>query len=666
MKKTLFVLLVVLFSLNSEKGNSQVWSQFGGGTGGILDAAVIAFTVYNNQLIAGGNFTSAGGVNANRIAQWNGIYWSPFGNGMNNYVFALTVYNNQIIAGGAFSTAGGVNVNRIARWNGVSWTAFGSGMNNVVYALAVYNNELIAGGSFDTAGGVRVNYIAKWNGTNWSPLGSGMDGIIDNKVLALTVYNNELIAGGHFTTAGGISTSGLAKWNGTSWSALGTSGLGLGEETARAFTIYNGELIVAGGFGSVGGVTANSIAKWNGTNWSQLGDGVGYTPMVLNVLNNELIAGGSFLTAGGISVNRIAKWNGVNWSAMGSGISGSYGSYPSPNVQALTVYNGSLIVGGRFSFAGGDTAKCIARWWTPFSVSGQVRYSDNNQFATDGYVKAIKLDKVTGNIITYDSVQIQPNGTYTLTNVPQDSVDIGVYPNSSTQNDWVMTYYPSTIYWQNATTIYATGNLTSINVNVFRLYPITAGNSVNGKIRSINPYGNLKDVILYAKSGNSYVRCTTSDNNGVYHLNSLPAGNLKIIADRMGFRGDSTNVTVTLTSNLDSVNFALYGIYVGIRKTGEEIPFDCRLFQNYPNPFNPISVIKYQLNEAKFVTLKVFDILGKEIAVLVNTSQAAGTYEVTFDGSALPSGIYFCRMEAADRSGKKNVYSDTKKILLIK
>jgi hypothetical protein len=303
----------------------------------------------------------------------------------------------------------------------------------------------------------------------------------------------------------------------------------------------------------------------------------------------------------------------------------------------------------------------------PVSISGSVLYSDNNQPATGGYVKAIKLNKVTGNIITFDSAQIQPNGSYSLTNVPQDSVDIGVYPNSTTQNDWVMTYYPSTIYWQSATTIYPTGNLTNINVGAIRLSSATNLNSVNGKVMRLNDspmLANLKDAVLYAKNGNTFVRCGISDASGVYHLPSLPAGNLKIICNRLGFTGDSITLNVTSTSNIDSINFYLYKVPVGIKQIGSEVPSEYKLYQNYPNPFNPATILKFQIKDSRFVTLKVYDVLGKEISTLVSENYRPGTYEVTFDGrhggsSSLPSGIYFYRLQAGD-------FTETKKMLMIK
>jgi len=68
------------------------------------------------------------------------------------------------------------------------------------------------------------------------------------------------------------------------------------------------------------------------------------------------------------------------------------------------------------------------------------------------------------------------------------------------------------------------------------------------------------------------------------------------------------------------------------------------LFQNYPNPFNPTSIIRFQIAESGFVTLKVYDVLGREIATLVNKEKPVGSYEIKFDGSNLSSGVYFYRL----------------------
>lgn len=89
------------------------------------------------------------------------------------------------------------------------------------------------------------------------------------------------------------------------------------------------------------------------------------------------------------------------------------------------------------------------------------------------------------------------------------------------------------------------------------------------------------------------------------------------------------------------------------------IPQEYGLTQNYPNPFNPSTIIEYSIPAAGSVDLKVYDILGREVAVLVNGIKNAGTYRVTFDAGKLSSGIYFYRVTSGD-------YSDVKKMILLK
>ncbi len=83
------------------------------------------------------------------------------------------------------------------------------------------------------------------------------------------------------------------------------------------------------------------------------------------------------------------------------------------------------------------------------------------------------------------------------------------------------------------------------------------------------------------------------------------------------------------------------------------------LYQNFPNPFNPETKIKFELNQTGFVTLKVFNIKGDEIKTLVKEKLNSGSYETVFDGAALPSGLYFYKLEI-------NGSGVTKKMLLIK
>ena len=90
-----------------------------------------------------------------------------------------------------------------------------------------------------------------------------------------------------------------------------------------------------------------------------------------------------------------------------------------------------------------------------------------------------------------------------------------------------------------------------------------------------------------------------------------------------------------------------------------ELPDEFTLFQNYPNPFNPTTAISYQLTANSFVSLRVFDVLGREIATLVNEQKPPGTYSVLFDARSLTSGVYFYRLVAGG-------FVQTRKLLLMR
>ena len=107
-------------------------------------------------------------------------------------------------------------------------------------------------------------------------------------------------------------------------------------------------------------------------------------------------------------------------------------------------------------------------------------------------------------------------------------------------------------------------------------------------------------------------------------------------------------------------------LVVGINNEANIIPDRFSLGQNYPNPFNPVTKINYDVpnsrgsaNRSLFVTIKIFDVLGKEVAVLVNDLRSAGRYSVDWNAEGYTSGIYFCRMQSGE-------FLDIKRLMLLK
>jgi hypothetical protein len=126
--------------------------------------------------------------------------------------------------------------------------------------------------------------------------------------------------------------------------------------------------------------------------------------------------------------------------------------------------------------------------------------------------------------------------------------------------------------------------------------------------------------------------------------------------------GNNTEVLSQRWQDNDWVNFMKETINYEQATDVEVIelsPKNFKLFQNYPNPFNPSTVINYQLPVNSYVILKVYDILGNEIATLVNEEKPAGNYQIEFNAVNLPSGLYLYKLQTDN-------YSETKKMLMIK
>ncbi len=130
---------------------------------------------------------------------------------------------------------------------------------------------------------------------------------------------------------------------------------------------------------------------------------------------------------------------------------------------------------------------------------------------------------------------------------------------------------------------------------------------------------------------------------------------------------DRNNNLVTTLWNYDYPNYYSYGLWFfnenGVTitdvKEQKKLPVNYSLQQNFPNPFNPTTTISYQIPGTNKVTLKVFDVLGREIANLVDGYKEAGSYDVKFDAGKLPSGVYFYRLEVGR-------FVQTKKMILAK
>ncbi len=129
--------------------------------------------------------------------------------------------------------------------------------------------------------------------------------------------------------------------------------------------------------------------------------------------------------------------------------------------------------------------------------------------------------------------------------------------------------------------------------------------------------------------------------------------------------GNGSNSTTNIGSGF-FYNPNTTGIITTVEEYKNNIPSIYKLQQNYPNPFNPSTKINWQLPISSFVSLKVYDVLGNEVVILVNEEKPAGTYEVTWNATNLPSGVYFYRLQVYPANSGTENFVDTKKTLLLK
>ncbi len=167
----------------------------------------------------------------------------------------------------------------------------------------------------------------------------------------------------------------------------------------------------------------------------------------------------------------------------------------------------------------------------------------------------------------------------------------------------------------------------------------------NGNVVTFNPPGDRRFIIGMGDSS--------------FTMN--PGDTQKIIICQLIARGTNNWNSVTKLKQLTDVarNFYNSGFVIGINNISSSSPDNYSLSQNYPNPFNPLTKIRFSVKDEGSTSIKVYDLLGREVETLVNERMRPGTYEISFDGGKYPSGVYFYRLV----SGK---YSETKKMSLIK
>ncbi|MDE3058273.1 MAG: Ig-like domain-containing protein [Bacteroidota bacterium] len=334
------------------------------------------------------------------------------------------------------------------------------------------------------------------------------------------------------------------------------------------------------------------------------------------------------------------------------------------------------------------------------SLSGRILLKDISGNSVS--VSNPKLDSVNDRgIITFTPDSLNPGTSYIVTfaagikdvygnaTTSDASVHFTTSPETVTQGILYETFESNTRLWQQPIATAGTVGADSSATNFVRTTEKKKSGSYSGRVtyRFAQGSGGVIDeqasgrppidsskytvfgVWVYGDLSGNEVDAVFQPSNQTVALDTLNWYGWKYLSCSLGqLAGSSKQLSDFLIKQVQSASTSgvvyfddiqLNSIVNGVAGNLPGVPDKYSLEQNYPNPFNPTTHLRFTIAGLQFVTLKVYDVLGREVATLVNEQKSPGTYEVNFDARLLPSGVYFYRLEAGS-------FAETKKLVVVR
>jgi hypothetical protein len=292
-------------------------------------------------------------------------------------------------------------------------------------------------------------------------------------------------------------------------------------------------------------------------------------------------------------------------------------------------------------------------------ISGLVADAQNTP--VESFVTAFRLES-SAPMRKY-SVSTDILGAYNFANLIPGKYILRVNPKDGYQPTYFKYDGTQTLDWRQADSVMVDETAVVPGIN-FTVLPLPQfGEGIIAGVVSSNTGEKLNSAFVYVLNENGEVAGYGISNTvGQYVIGGINAGEYNVVSDRLEYDFNSSiPVSIDYTNNLyRNVNPVLSPSSVtDVKDNKPAVVANYELFQNYPNPFNPATTIKFSLPEKSNVKLTVYNLLGVEVAGLLNETKNAGTHSVSFDASNLASGIYFYKLE----TGK---FTQTRKLTLIK
>lgn len=411
------------------------------------------------------------------------------------------------------------------------------------------------------------------------------------------------------------------------------------------------------------------------TQWVELSSGINSTIFSISAVNNDVVWGGSF----GPNIIRTVN-GGSTWTNVGVTLPPPYGAETcifalDSNTAFFATYSGNPTstyvyktsnAGQNWQLVFTQSPGNISAIWMKTSVQGfMVGWPKGGRWSLWRTSNGGNYWDSTGMYIpeTNPSVLSFDNSLYySSPYIWFGARGKGVYYSTNNGNSWTLqdltgggNPYPSALWFENQTTGYSSAQLNVIKStnsgNNWSPLPGSTGTSViKGIVGLYNEIWYVRDL-----DSNIYYSSDNGNNWTVQHSSPSGTGYKHITKSRYGNSLWACTISGEIEKNiLPAVVTPINGV----------IPSSYKLYQNYPNPFNPSTKIRFNIpsnvkGETSNVNMTLFDILGKKVEILVNQDLKPGSYEVSWDATGKPSGVYFYKMSTGN-------FSETKKLILLK